>query len=93
MLTKNYYDSLIELLHALAQKNGIKIIDHISFTYYLKEVLKHPYQADLFDRYRKIRNGLVYYGKRISSETAQQGAKDMIELIDFIKQKYLKELR
>lgn len=82
---KNYYDSLIEILHALACKKGLKFLDHLSFTFYIKEILKREDYAFLFDKYRKIRNGLVYYGKEITKETAEKGAIDIKELINFIK--------
>ncbi|HLC78291.1 MAG TPA: hypothetical protein VJH92_04145 [Candidatus Nanoarchaeia archaeon] len=43
------YDSLRELLEALAIKNGYKIYNHECFTYFLKEILNESSKGDEFD--------------------------------------------
>ena len=55
------YDSLRELLEALAIKNGFKIYNHECYTYFLKEILNESVKADEFDDLRKIRNNINYY--------------------------------
>ena len=50
------YDSLRELLEALAIKNRFKIYNHECYTYFLKEILKKSAIADEFDELRKIRD-------------------------------------
>lgn len=64
------YDSLRELLEALALKNGYKIYNHECYAAFLKEVMKESYKADEFDEIRKVRNAVNYYGKEISVEEA-----------------------
>ena len=64
------YDSLRELLEALALKNGYKVYNHECYVAFLKEVIKESYKADEFDDIRKIRNAINYYGKEISPEEA-----------------------
>ena len=64
------YDSLRELLEALALKNGYKVYNHECYAAFLKEVIKESYKADEFDDIRKIRNAINYYGKGISPEEA-----------------------
>lgn len=66
------YDSLRELLEALALKNGYKIYNHECYTAFLKELMKESYKADEFDDIRKIRNAINYYGKEISPEEANE---------------------
>ena len=66
------YDSLRELLEALALKNGYKIYNHECYTAFLKEVMKESYKADEFDEIRKIRNAVNYYGKEISPEETKE---------------------
>ena len=60
------YDSLRELLEALALKNKYKIYNHECYTAFLKEILSQSGKGDEFDEIRKIRNDVNYYGKDIS---------------------------
>ncbi|MBI2208762.1 hypothetical protein HYU50_04680 [Candidatus Woesearchaeota archaeon] len=68
------YDSLRELLEALALKNGFKVYNHECYTAFLREVLSESHQAEEFDEIRKARNSVNYYGKEVS----EQEAKEMI---------------
>ena len=70
------YDSLRELLEAVALRNGYKIYNHECYGAFLKEVLRSSLGVE-FDTLRKIRNSVNYYGKQINSEEA----KDIIERI------------
>mgnify|MGYP001560750317 CR=1 FL=1 len=65
------YDSVRELLEALAISKGFKIYEHICYTAFLKEIVKHSSLADEFDELRKIRNDINYYGKDVSLEEAK----------------------
>ena len=64
------YDSLRELLEALALKNGYKVYNHECYTALLKEILKQSDKGDEFDDIRKTRNAVNYYGKNLSTEEA-----------------------
>ncbi len=66
------YDSLRELLEALALKNKFKIYNHDCYTPFLKEILKENEKAEEFDELRKIRNNINYYGKDISVLEAKE---------------------
>ena len=66
------YDSLRELLEALAIKKGYKIYNHECYTYFLKEILNESSKGDEFDELRKIRNGINYYAKDISVNEAKE---------------------
>jgi uncharacterized protein (UPF0332 family) len=66
------YDSLRELLEALALKNGYKVYNHECYSAFLKEVMNESFQADEFDEVRKIRNAVNYYGKEISPNEANE---------------------
>ncbi len=59
------YDSLRELLEALAIKNGYKIYNHECYACFLKEILNESSKGDEFDELRKIRNNINYYGQEI----------------------------
>ena len=55
------YDSLRELLEALAIKKGYKIYNHECYTYFLKEIMNESIKGDEFDELRRIRNAVNYY--------------------------------
>jgi len=82
------YDSLREILEALAIKNGYKIYNHECYTYFLKEILNESLKGDEFDEIRKIRNSINYYAKEISIEEA----KDVLERIRELREEILKLL-
>jgi len=60
------YDSLRELLEALALKIGYKIYNHECYTAFLKEIIGESNRGDDFDKIRKVRNASNYYGKSIT---------------------------
>ena len=66
------YDSLRELLEALAIKHGYKIYNHECYTAFLKEILKESNKGEEFDEIRKIRNFVNYYGKDISIQESKE---------------------
>ncbi|MDP4012152.1 MAG: hypothetical protein Q8R00_00910 [Candidatus Nanoarchaeia archaeon] len=59
------YDSVRELLEAIAIKKGFKIYNHICYTAFLKEIIDNNDLADDFDELRRVRNDVNYYGKEI----------------------------
>jgi hypothetical protein len=77
-----FYDSLREILESIAIKNGFKIYNHDCYCAFLKEVIDQEEVAELFDRFRKIRNSINYYGKDIKPKEAEEIIEDMAELIN-----------
>lgn len=74
------YEALRELLEALSIKKGFKIYNHECYCAFLKEVIKEENFAILFDKFRKIRNGINYYGKDLSPEDAKHLKSEIVEL-------------
>lgn len=72
-----YYDSLREILEAVALKHNYKIYNHECFFGFLKTELGKIELAEKFDRFRKIRNSINYYG----SEIHASGATDIVNEI------------
>lgn len=83
----NYYESLIEMLHSYSFKKGFNIQDHLSFTEFISKEFNSKEYSKIFDKYRKLRNGLIYYGKEIPKEIVLKGIEEIKELIEFIKNK------
>ena len=82
------YDSLRELLEALAIKNRYKIYNHECYTYFLKEILNENAKGEEFDDLRKIRNSINYYAKDISVKEA----KDVLERLKRLREEIAKLL-
>ncbi|MBU0471065.1 MAG: hypothetical protein KKF65_00445 [Nanoarchaeota archaeon] len=78
------YDALREYLECIALENGFKIYNHECYTPFLNEILNKPGEAETFDRLRKIRNGINYYGRKVNNEEAVQIIKELKDLINVI---------
>jgi hypothetical protein len=75
------YDSLRELLEAFALNKGYKIYNHECFSCFLDEIVNEREMAELFNRIRQIRNGLNYYGRRLSYDDFISIRKDIVFLL------------
>ena len=90
-LMSNYYDILRSILESIAAREGYKIYSHEAFTYYLNE--KNEKVLSLkFDRFRKIRNSINYYGKDISIEQTKENITEIKNMIKYLIKKYLRGL-
>jgi cell fate (sporulation/competence/biofilm development) regulator YlbF (YheA/YmcA/DUF963 family) len=83
-IISNYYDVLRSLLEAIASLDGYKIYSHEAFTYYLLEKGEEAI-ARKFERFRKVRNAINYYGREISVDAAKDSVNEIIELINKVK--------
>jgi hypothetical protein len=84
IIFRELYECLRQEIEAVGYRKGLKFENHESLKVFLEEVLANKPLANDFDRYRKIRNGINYYGDKVSVETAVQAAKDI--------SRYIKEL-
>ncbi len=87
----NYYDILRSILEAISAIEGYKIYSHEAFTYFLKEKREETLSIK-FDRFRKIRNSINYYGKDISIEETKENIKEIKNMIKYFIKKYLRGL-
>ncbi len=87
-IMSNYYDVLRSILEAIAATRGYKIYSHEAFTLFLKE-MGEEIAAEKFDRFRRIRNGINYYGKNISIEETKENISEIAKLIEYFRKKYL----
>ncbi len=85
------YESLRQILEAICLSEGYKVYSHEAFTFYLKKI-KEDRIAEKFDRLRKLRNGINYYGRQVSTIVSINAKKEIKELCTFLKNKYLREL-
>ncbi len=81
-----HYDSVRELLEAIALRKGFKIYNHVCYTGFLKEIMKETEVAEEFDELRVIRNDINYYGKEVSVIEA----KEVLERLENLRANFLK---
>ncbi len=78
---RELYEGLREYCEAIGFLRGYKFLDHESIGYFLKDILKEQFIFMNFDRYRKIRNGINYYGDDINIETVKEAIGEITILI------------
>lgn len=71
-IIRELYEGLREYCEAIGYLKGYKFLDHESIGFFLKEILNEQNIFNKFDRYRKLRNGINYYGNDIDVETVKE---------------------
>lgn len=84
------YEALREIVEAIAAKLGYKIYSHECLTSFLKEILREEVTATRFDRLRRLRNGVDYYGETVPKAETEKAIQDISAMITGLKEKYLK---
>jgi len=79
---RELYEGLREYCEAIGYLKGYKFQDHESITYFLRDILKEPSLSLQFDRYRRLRNGINYYGDDLELETVKEA---VIEIPPMVK--------
>src|SRR3989344_9604276 len=80
-ILRELYEGLREYCEAVGYSKGYKFLDHESIGYFLREILKEPSISAKFDRYRRLRNGINYYGEEINIETVKEAIIEIPKLI------------
>lgn len=90
-ILRELYEGLREYCEALGYLNGYKFLDHESITHFLRDHIKEPSISIKFDRYRKLRNGINYYGEDVDIETVKDATVEIPKLVQEL-EKYSKGL-
>ncbi len=77
MVFREFYESLRQYIESIGYIKGYKFESHEAITSFLKEILKEENLALQFDRYRKLRNGMNYYGDPIDLEIVKEMANEI----------------
>lgn len=80
-IIRELYESMRQYIEAIGSQKGYKFSIHEALTPFLEEILKEQRIAIRFDRYRKLRNGVNYYGDDISLETIQEALREIPKII------------
>lgn len=86
---RELYEGLREYCEAMGYLAGYKFLDHLSITYFLKDILKEETISSKFDRCRKLRIGINYYGSDIDIESVKEALIEIPKIINQLK-KYVK---
>lgn len=78
---RELYEGLREYCEAIGYQEGVKFLDHESIGFFLRDVLNEKSLFKKFDRYRKLRNGINYYGEDIDIETVKEAIVEIPILI------------
>src|SRR3989338_4915078 len=78
---REIYEGLREYCEAIGYLRGYKFLDHESVGYFLRDILKEQSVSMKFDRYRRLRNGINYYGEDINIETVKEAIIEIPELV------------
>ena len=84
-ILRELYEGLREYCEAIGYLKGYKFLDHESITYFLRDILKEISISKKFDRYRKLRNGINYYGEDIDIETVKEAIIEIPKLVKELK--------
>lgn len=88
-ILRELYEALRQYCEAIGYLQGYKFQSHEVITYFLVDVLKEENISLRFDHYRKLRNGINYYGRAVSRETVEKALIEVPQLMEKVK-KYLK---
>ena len=87
-ILRELYEGLREYCEAIGYLKGYKFLNHEIITNFIREILKEEAIAKKFDRYRKLRNGINYYGESIAKETVQEALEEIPQIMQSL-EKYL----
>ena len=89
VLMRECYEAFRQICEAIAVNKGYKIYSHEAITSFVGEILNEKEIAESFDRYRKIRNSINYYGTPVNIEEVKKALAEIPKFIEIIKKKYL----
>lgn len=84
-ILENAYEAMREAADALLYSEGYKSYSHQASIAFLSEKRFSESELNEFDRFRKMRNGIKYYGKDCSKEDADTAIKLAGIIIEKIK--------
>jgi len=89
-ILRELYEGLRQYSETIGFLKGYKFSSHEAITYFIEYVLAEKTISLKFDKYRKIRNGINYYGNDVAPETVKEALKEIPEIIKRL-EKYTQE--
>ncbi|HLC33077.1 MAG TPA: hypothetical protein VJJ82_04580 [Candidatus Nanoarchaeia archaeon] len=84
-IIRELYESMRQLCEAIGYLHGYKFSSHEPISNFIDEILHEPLIATKFDRYRRLRNGINYYGDEVSPETVKNALIEIPKIINALK--------
>lgn len=80
-ILRELYEGMREYCEAIGYLYGYKFLDHESIGFFLRDILTEQSVFKKFDRYRKLRNGINYYGNDIDIKTVKEAVSEIPGLV------------
>lgn len=80
-ILRELYEALRQYCEAIGYLNGYKFLSHEAITHFISDVLKESAVALKFDRYRKLRNSINYYGQFVKIATVKNALIEIPKMI------------
>ncbi len=90
-IVRELYEALRQYCEAIGYLEGYKFNSHEAVTYFLNDLLKEEKLSFAFDRYRKLRNGINYYGRDVAEETVKKALIEIPEMVRKLESYAIKE--
>ena len=93
-ILEEYYEIILGLITALMYSQGYKTLSHVSAIEYISENYKtiSRNQIMIIDSVRKLRHGIVYYGKKVKQEYLLNNEDEIKEIISLLEKFVEKEI-
>ena len=83
-IVRELYEGFRQYCEALGFLHGYKFSSHEVITFFLDDVLHEKRISLKFDRYRKLRNGINYYGDDVAPETVHEALKEIPQQVHLL---------
>jgi len=85
-ILEEYYEAILELITALMYVDGYKTLSHVKAIEYLSKnySVLSDFQLGLIDNLRKIRHGIVYYGRKVSQDFLINNQEEILIIANII---------
>lgn len=85
-ILEEYYEIVLEIITAIMYLDGYKTLSHISAIEYISKNYKilSENQIRIMDAMRKLRHGIVYYGKKVKEEYLINNEEEIIKIIKIL---------
>jgi len=84
-ILEEYYEIIIELITAVMYSEGYKTLSHVkAIEYGYKKNILTNNQARIVDTLRKIRHGIVYYGRKIGKEFMINNKEEILMIVQIL---------
>lgn len=85
-ILEEYYEIILEQITAIMYLDGYKTVSHVSAIGYINKNYKFltDNQVSIIDSMRKLRHGIVYYGKKVKEEYLINNEEEINKIINIL---------